>query len=372
MNLKQRKRNWPLYYEITKPTRFDPGGLKTYWADEWEALQKSRQPAQAPDGPTPVNAQPPDQPAQVNVEPAQVSAESSQAIDQPADATAAVQLANATANPADPLAPNLPDSIASVYPEKPTARDPKDHLEKPTALYPEKPTVWASKGYPQDPTVWVSKGSPAPPDFARHARRCAVCSHSDRDAIEGDFIRWRSPELIAKEYNLPGRFTIYRHVHSTGLYAWRKQELGRVLEGILESAEHVPLESSDVIIRAARIYAHLGENGKWFEPPRTNFNFFGPAPAINPLESVLPTNSAHTRRRTAKKSPAGGQKANRNCRPDEGRHPERPTGVEGTLFDINAEAEPHLSQRGEQKANRNIHQIKKSVKSLKAKKKANS
>ena len=49
MNLKQRKRNWPLYYEITKPTRFDPGGLRSYWADEWEALQKSRQPAQVND-----------------------------------------------------------------------------------------------------------------------------------------------------------------------------------------------------------------------------------------------------------------------------------------------------------------------------------
>ena len=48
MNLKQRKRNWPLYYEITKPTRFDPGGLKTYWPDEWEALQKSHQPADGP------------------------------------------------------------------------------------------------------------------------------------------------------------------------------------------------------------------------------------------------------------------------------------------------------------------------------------
>jgi len=48
MNLKQRKRNWPLYYEITKPTRFVPGGLKTYWAVEWEALPKSRQPADGP------------------------------------------------------------------------------------------------------------------------------------------------------------------------------------------------------------------------------------------------------------------------------------------------------------------------------------
>jgi hypothetical protein len=309
MNLKQRKRNWPLYYEITKPTRFDPGGLKTYWADEWEALQKSRQSAQTndqpPNGPTPVNERPPDQPTQVNVEPAQVSAESAQAdampITEPAGdlantaaAIATVQLANATPNPADAL-----------------AAEPR--------------------------TEWCRAH---PPDFARHSRRCAVCSHPDRDAIEGDFIRWRSPELIAKEYNLPGRFTIYRHVHSTGLYAWRKQELGRVLEGILESAEHVPLESSDVIIRAARIYAHLDDQGKWFEPPRTNFNFIGPAPTVYPLESVLPTNSARTRKRAAKNAlPAGAG----------------PPGKQKALA-----------------ANRNIRQIKKSDKSLKAKEKANS
>jgi len=77
MNLKQRKRNWPLYYEITKPTRFDPGGLKTYWADEWEALQKSRQPAQA-------NDQPPDGSAQAKVESAQLNAEPTQTTTEPA------------------------------------------------------------------------------------------------------------------------------------------------------------------------------------------------------------------------------------------------------------------------------------------------
>jgi hypothetical protein len=299
MNLKQRKRNWPLYYEITKPTRFDPGGLKTYWADEWEALQKSRQPAQAndqsPNGPTPVNERPPDQPTQVNVEPAQVSAESAQAdampITEPAGdlantaaAIATVPLANVTGNPADALAP-------------------------------EPRTEW-SRAHP--------------PDFARHSRRCAVCSHPDRDAIEGDFIRWRSPELIAKEYNLPGRFTIYRHVHSTGLYAWRKQELGRVLKGILESAEHVPLESSDVIIRAARIYAHLDDQGKWFEPARTNFVLTGPIPAICSPEIFRQSKSRRVKKQKTKKSLAAVA------------------------------------------SNRNSRQIKKSVKSLKSKEKANS
>jgi hypothetical protein len=31
--------------------------------------------------------------------------------------------------------------------------------------------------------------STAPPDLDRHSIRCVVCSHPDRDAIEGDFVR---------------------------------------------------------------------------------------------------------------------------------------------------------------------------------------
>ena len=144
--------------------------------------------------------------------------------------------------------------------------------------------------------------SRTPPDFSRHSRRCCICLHPDRDAIEGDFIRWRSPELIAREYKIANRTSIYRHAHCAGLFAWRRRELGRVLEGILENAEHVPLEASDAIVRAARVYAHLDENGNWFEPPRTNFILTGPAPALYPLESSLPTNSGRAKRRSKKRA----------------------------------------------------------------------
>jgi len=64
-------------------------------------------------------------------------------------------------------------------------------------------------------------------------------------------------------------------------FAWRRRELGRVLEGILENAEHVPLVSSGVIVRAARIYAHLDENGNWFEPAHTNFILTAPASSLS-------------------------------------------------------------------------------------------
>jgi hypothetical protein len=170
------------------------------------------------------------------------------------------------------------------------------------------------------------------PDFSRHARRCCICSHPDRDAIEGDFVRWRSPEEIAKDYDIPDRVSIYRHAHATGLFAWRKRELGRVLEGVIDASECIPLESADVIIRAVRVYAHLDEEGKWFEPPRTNFFFTAPAAAISGLGSELPTNSGRAGKRTARVT----------------------------------------RRKGEEKANRNIRPFRKSVNSLNAKEKANS
>jgi hypothetical protein len=118
-----------------------------------------------------------------------------------------------------------------------------------------------------------------PPDFSRHARRCCICSHPDRDAIEGEFIRWASPRRLAKDYHIADRVSLYRHAHATGLFPRRKREFARVLEDILECVEHSSLEeSADVIIRAARVYAHLDENGNWFEPPRTHIILTGPAP----------------------------------------------------------------------------------------------
>ena len=176
-----------------------------------------------------------------------------------------------------------------------------------------------------------SFASVLPPDFSRHARRCCICAHPDRDAIEGEFIRWRSPEEIAKDYDIQDRASIYRHAHATGLFAWRKRELARVLEGIIDAHENIPLESADMIIRAVRVYAHLDEDGKWFEPPRTNFFFTAPATSIPTLESNLPSNSGRAQKRAARQS-----------------------------------------RRGEEKSNRNIRQFRKSLKSLNAKEKANS
>ena len=265
----RRERSFPICFEDIKPTRFTKGGQKMYYAHEWAAYRKSLHR---------------DEPIARPLAASQM----------PADAAV-----NATSN----VTHNAP--IQSVPAAVVPAPNGITAQPSPSAREPLRPTS-ASTTTPISPapsstssislTSSTSSISPVhPPDFSRHARRCCICQHPDRDAIEGDFVRWRSPELIAQDYKIASRNSIYRHAHCVGLYAWRRRELGRVLEGILESAEHIPLELSDVVIRAARIYAHLDEHGNWFEPPRTNFILTGPAPGLYPLESPVPTNSARSK-----------------------------------------------------------------------------
>lgn len=108
-----------------------------------------------------------------------------------------------------------------------------------------------------------------PPDLSRHSRKCSVCSHPDRDVIEAEFIRWSNPDDLVTYFNLGGRSAIYRHAHATGLFARRKRELCRTLETILETSDSATFETAPVLISAARIYSHLDEEGRWYEPPKT-------------------------------------------------------------------------------------------------------
>jgi hypothetical protein len=112
-------------------------------------------------------------------------------------------------------------------------------------------------------------GRDRPPDLERHSRRCMVCSHPDRDAIEGEFIRWRSPHKIARDYAIADRNSIYRHAHATNLFEERRNQIGRVLESYLETIDDCPPADFDPVTRAVRVYAHLNANGAWVEPPRT-------------------------------------------------------------------------------------------------------
>ncbi len=51
----------------------------------------------------------------------------------------------------------------------------------------------------------------------RHARKCQICKHPDREEIDQEFLRWQHPIFIAEEFNLPETRIIYAHARATGL-----------------------------------------------------------------------------------------------------------------------------------------------------------
>ena len=185
-----------------------------------------------------------------------------------------------------------------------SATSPDQPLPTPP-LPPERPPFAPSAPLaPSDPST--------PPDFSRHPRRCTICSHPDRDAIEGDFIRWRNPQQIAKAYNLSDRVSVYRHAHYAGLFQRRKRQVARVLETLLESVETCPLEAADMIIRATRLYVRLNEHGEWTEAPRTQYLLTGPASLDeppNPPSDPAPPKSAKSRRTAARPDHASPKRA---------------------------------------------------------------
>jgi hypothetical protein len=193
----------------------------------------------------------------------------------------------------------FPSLIELDQPTTPAAEagaDPPDGLQEASAAAPGEQAPSSAPSSGSQPALPVAPGrsmphdsatSSLPPDFSRHARRCIICSHPDRDAIEGDFIRWNSPSQIAKTYKIADRASISRHAHSTGLFDRRKREVGRVLETVLENVDQCPADRFDTIIRAARLYTHLDNNGVWAEPPRITYFIAGPPPG--PLAVPAPS-----------------------------------------------------------------------------------
>jgi hypothetical protein len=109
-------------------------------------------------------------------------------------------------------------------------------------------------------------GQTRPADFGRHVRKCCVCRHPRRRAIEAAFLHWRSPDIVADQYDLCDRKSVYRHAHATGLWARRKRNLRFALETIIEHASEVTV-TAGAVITAVRAYTHINDAGEWVEPP---------------------------------------------------------------------------------------------------------
>lgn len=104
-------------------------------------------------------------------------------------------------------------------------------------------------------------------DPARHARKCEICHHSERDAIEGEFIDWHHPDTIVDDYELNSRASIYRHAHAVGLFRRRRRNLRCALELVIQEAERTS-PTADAIIRAVRAHSRVTSSGRWIEAPK--------------------------------------------------------------------------------------------------------
>jgi hypothetical protein len=104
-------------------------------------------------------------------------------------------------------------------------------------------------------------------DPERHARKCEICHHSERDAIEREFIDWHPPGTIVDDYELKSRAGIYRHAHAVGLIPRRRHNLRSSLELLIQEAQRTS-PTGDAIIRAVRAYCRVTRDGRWVEPPK--------------------------------------------------------------------------------------------------------
>lgn len=104
-----------------------------------------------------------------------------------------------------------------------------------------------------------------PVSLARHRRICSICSHAQCAEIESAFVSWSSPTVIAKEYGLADRATIYRHAHACSLFDTRRANVRAALERIIEKASEVEVTAS-AIVSAVQVYSKINASGRWIEP----------------------------------------------------------------------------------------------------------
>jgi hypothetical protein len=106
-----------------------------------------------------------------------------------------------------------------------------------------------------------------PASLLRHQRKCRICNHEHRKAIESRFLFWESAHSIVKEFGLGHRCLLYRHANATGLSDQRRENFTSVLDSMVEQCETAPVTAA-VILRAIRAYSCLKAHGRWVDPPK--------------------------------------------------------------------------------------------------------
>ena len=108
--------------------------------------------------------------------------------------------------------------------------------------------------------------SPRTKPNPRHQRLCHICRHPAREAIEQDYLDWRSPTEIAIQFKLDDRAWLDCHARAAGLVELRRRTVRRALERIIERAEDADVNAAS-IVSAVRTYLRVTDDGRLIEPP---------------------------------------------------------------------------------------------------------
>ena len=114
--------------------------------------------------------------------------------------------------------------------------------------------------------------------ISRHRRKCVVCRHPDREAIEAEYLHWHSVWDISQDYKIADYRSIHRHARAYGLVRHRRENILSALDTIVERSAEASV-TADSVIRAIRAYSCITESGEWVEPPtRVVYSVVRPAP----------------------------------------------------------------------------------------------
>jgi hypothetical protein len=155
--------------------------------------------------------------------------------------------------------------------------------------------------------------------FSRHKRLCQVCRHPDREAIEHDFLDWRSPIDIAVDYEVD-RTSVLRHARAAGLVQLRRHNIRAALERVIERAEDAAINGHS-IVSAVRTYLRITDDGQLVEPPtRLHFSLaraeaFALAHRASRSIGTRPRLKAHSRSPVPKHRDSAGTKRLTRRRP---------------------------------------------------------
>jgi hypothetical protein len=188
--------------------------------------------------------------------------------------------AESAARTANPAHVPTPDPSAKQPDADPTPKQPKPKKVRAAGnakniLRTAKAITGASASAPSARRSF-SGGGPKfihhPPDIARHRRKCAVCHHPEREAIEDLFIHWHSPEAIASHYEEDDEsitwISIYRHAYAFGLDETRRRNLRFVFEHILDQAGTTAATPASIIVAARALGSCVDAAGQWNDPPK--------------------------------------------------------------------------------------------------------